>query len=76
MEDHALEQLVNFPTREGNILDLILTTTPDSIENIESPNKFSDHSAIACDIILCAPGKENKKRTVHRYNKGNFNSMR
>ena len=76
MEDHALEQLVNFPTREGNILDLILTSTPDSIENIESPNKFSDHSAIGCDIILCAPRKENKKRTVHRYNKGNFKSMR
>ena len=75
MEDHSLEQLVDFPTREGNILDLILTTTPDSIENVESPNKFSDHSVIACDIILCAPRKKNQRRTVDRCNRGNIKSM-
>ena len=28
MNDHGLEQLVNFPTRERNTLDLILTSLP------------------------------------------------
>ena len=30
MNDHGLEQMVHFPTREKNILDLILTTLPGS----------------------------------------------
>ena len=28
MNDHGLEQLVHFPTREKNTLDLILTSLP------------------------------------------------
>ena len=27
-KDHGLEQLVNFPTREENTLDLIITSLP------------------------------------------------
>ena len=41
MNDHGLEQLVNFPTRERNTLDLILTSLPGQFVDIHSPDKLS-----------------------------------
>ena len=37
MNDHGLEQSVNFPTRERNTLDLILTSLPGQFVDIHSP---------------------------------------
>ena len=34
MNDHGLEQLVHFPTREKNTLDLILTSLPGQFQEI------------------------------------------
>ena len=34
MNDHGLEQLVQFPIREKNTLDLILTSLPEYISQI------------------------------------------
>ena len=42
MNDHGLEQLVNFPTRERNTLDLILTYLPGL-----SADKLSDHDIVS-----------------------------
>ena len=36
MNDHGLEQLVHFPTREKNTLDLILTSLPGQFQEIHS----------------------------------------
>ena len=43
MNDHGLEQMVHFPTREKNVLDLILTTLPGPFQDVRSPDKLSDH---------------------------------
>ena len=40
MNDHGLEQLVHFPTRDKNILDLILTTLPGQFQDIHYPDKL------------------------------------
>ena len=37
MNDHGLEQMVHFPTREKNTLDLILTTLPGQFRDVHSP---------------------------------------
>ena len=42
MNDHGLEQMVHFRTREKNILDLILTL-PGLFQDVHSPDKLSDH---------------------------------
>ena len=44
MNDHGLEQLMRFPTREKNTLDLILTSLPGQFQEIHSPDKLSDHN--------------------------------
>ena len=50
MNDHGLEQLVHFPTREMNTLDSrIPTSLPGQFHHINSADKFSDqrHDFIA-----------------------------
>ena len=47
MNDHGLEQMVHFPTREKNTLDLILTTLPGQFKDVHSPDKLSDHDIVS-----------------------------
>ena len=47
MNDHGLEQLMHFPTREKNTLDSLLTPLPGQFQDIHSPDKLSDHDIVA-----------------------------
>ena len=69
MYDHGLEQLVHFPTREKNTLDLILTSLPGQFQEIHSQDKLSDH-----DVVSGTTKKPRRK--VYLYQKGDFESMR
>ena len=59
MNDHGLEQLVHFPTREKNTLDLILTSLPGQFQEIHSPDKVSDHDVISGTLKVYIPPKGN-----------------
>ena len=59
MNDHGLEQLVHFPTREKNTLDLILTSLPGQFQEIHSPDKLSDHDVISGTLKIHIPPKRN-----------------
>ena len=48
--DNFLIQLVNSPTREENILDLVLVSSPDIVDNLIVAEAFSDHNAITFSI--------------------------
>ena len=61
MNDHGLEQLVHFPTREKNTLDLILTSLPGQFQEIHSPDKLSDHDVVSGTI----PRKKKPRRKVY-----------
>ena len=76
MNDHSLEQLVHFPTRKKNTLDLILTSLPDQFEEIHSPDKLSDHDVISGTLKIHILPKQKPRRKVFLYQKGNFESMR
>ena len=58
MNDHGLEQLVHFPTREKNTLDLILTSLPGQFQEIHSPDKLSDHDVISGTLKIHIPPKK------------------
>ena len=47
VKDNFLTQLVNEPTRESNILDLVLTTSPDLVNDLVVGEPFSDHNSIS-----------------------------
>ena len=46
IHDNFLYQMVDESTRENNILDLVLTTNSDLINNLEVGEPFSDHNSI------------------------------
>ena len=76
MNDHGLEQLVHFPTREINTLDLILTSLPGQFQEIHSPDKLSDHDVVSGTLKVYIPPKKKPRRKVYLYHKGDFESMR
>ena len=65
MNDHGLEPLVHFPTREKNTLDLILTPLPSQFQEIHSPDKFSDYDFVSGTLKI--PLKKKPRRKVYLY---------
>ena len=76
MNDNGLDQLVHFPTREKNTLDLILTSLPGQFQEIHSPDKLSDHDVVSGTLKVYIPPKKKPRRKVYLYHKGDFESMR
>ena len=65
MNEHGLEQMVHFSTREKNTLDLILTTLPGQFQDVHSPDKLSDHGIVSGTLnISIPPNKETSEKSV------------
>ena len=81
MNDHALEQMVHFPTQEKNTLDLILTTLPGQFKNVHSPDELSDHDIVSGTLKIFThptpphPQIKKPRRKVFLYQKGDYESM-
>ena len=76
MNDHGLEQMVHFPTREKNTLDLILTTLLGQFKDVHSPDKLSDHDIVSGTLKIFIPPIKEPRRKVYLYQKGDYESMR
>ena len=76
MNDHGLEQIVHFPTREKKTLDLILTTLHGQFEDVHSPDKLSDHDIVSGTLKIFIPPIKKPRRKVYLYQKGDYESMR
>ena len=74
--DHGLEQMVRFPTRDKNTLDLILTSLPGQFEDIHSPDKLSDHDIVLGSLKIYIPPAKKPRRKVYSYQKGYYETMR
>ena len=53
INDFSLEQQVFEPTRNENVLGLVLTTSPYLIDNIKVVPGMSDHEACSYFHIIC-----------------------
>ena len=70
VKDSYLWQLVNFPTRNKNILDLVLTNIPDKIHNLHGCDDIisTDHKLIGFNLDLRVPKKPDIiKRSVYNF---------
>ena len=76
MNDHGLEQVVHFPTREKNTLDLILTTLPGQFKDVHSPDKLSDHDIVSGTLKIFIPPIKKPRKKVYLYQKDDYESMR
>ena len=86
MNDHGLEQMVHFPTREKNTLDLILTILLGQFQDIHSIEKLSDHDIVSGTLKILIPPPsppppppplvKKPRRKVNLYQKGDYESVR
>ena len=76
MSEASAEQLVLFPTRERNTLDLLITILPGQFTDIKSPDSLSDHDIVMGTLKCKAPRKTRPTRAYYQYSKGNYNQMR
>ena len=51
IQDIFLTQLVSEPTRNHNILDLLITTSPDIIDRLVVGDCFSNHNSLSFEIL-------------------------
>lgn len=70
--DNFLYQLVDEPTREHHILDVVLTTNIDLINNLEVGEPFSDHISITFTGSTCSYQQRISKNENYAFNKADW----
>ena len=72
VQDFQLDQLVTFPTRGMNILDLFLTTHPSIVLTCKPSPGLSDHDAVLIKLSpLLHPTKQHPRK-IFLYNRANW----
>ena len=69
--NNSLSQLISQATRptSNNILDLLITSSPNLIENIQTVPGISDHLAIIFDVNLKPHIPKKPSRKVYQFHK-------
>lgn len=77
VNDNFLKQLVNVPTRENNILDLILTNREDLVNELEVGGRLgnSDHEEIRFNIKWGSCLNNENQTLVPDFRRGNYEAM-
>lgn len=74
-----LSQMISFPTRttlnSSSLLDLFLTTQPDKVSSVSSPNRLSDHAVIHATFQCNLPNPKKVKKTITLYDKADYQGM-
>ena len=81
LNDFFLTQVNTLPTRGNNVLDLIITSLPDQIENISKlkpmdSGLFTDHDTIVFNLKTSIKASPKLNRTVFDYRRGNMDGLR
>ena len=71
LDTHALAQIHKEPTREENILDLLIKNKPGLIKSSLSVPGISDHFAVVTELDIDPPFRRTKPRPVHQFKKAN-----
>lgn len=76
--DHSLTQVVNKPTRNDKILDLLLTNYPSIVNNIETipPIGEADHDIVFTECNVSLRRCKNKPRETLKYSKANWSNIK
>ena len=65
IDEHRLTQLVKEPTRDDNILDLVLTNNIHIINNVRVIPGISDHDMVLFEVNLACRGKKPVRRKIY-----------
>ena len=70
------EQMVDFPTREDNTLDLFMTNRPSLINRCEPIPGVSDHEIVYVDSEVLAKRQKPIRRKIYLWSKADFDKVR
>ena len=76
MSDFNLSQMVREPTRQGNILDLFLTTNHTLVNSVNVIPGLSDHNIVKCLVDTKPASTKKAPRKVHLYRKADWVSLK
>ena len=71
-----LTQIVTFPTRGSNILDLCFVSHPDLVLNCDSLPGLSDHEAVLVELSTTISRGKQALRKIYLYNQANWTAKR
>ena len=75
-EEHGLQQLQKEPTRLHNVLDLLFTTYPDLVENVQVSSGMSDHCVVTAEVNVNPRAYKKPPRKVYMFKKMNVTQMK
>ena len=76
LDDLGMQQMVLEPTRESNILDLVLTNTPDLIPRVEVIPGLSDHNIVYFEYNVKPERKHNALRQIYLYRRADWEQIK
>ena len=76
LDTHALAQIYKEPTREENILDLLITNKPGLIKSSHSVPGISDHCAVVTELVIDPTYRRTKPRPVCQFKSANWEAIR
>ena len=74
--DTGLVQLIEQPTRQDNILDLMITNLPNQIPRAEIITGISDHDIVFVELNIAPTKLRQKPRNIPIYRKANWETMK
>ena len=75
-QDTLMFQMVTFPTRAQNILDLCFTTHPDTVLTCEPTPGLSDHDAVLINFQTLLHVIKQNPRKIYLYKKADWDKIR
>ena len=78
VRDNYLWQMIDFPTRNNNMLDLILTNIPEKISDIHGFDDIlnTNHKLVSFALDFNIPKKFKTKRFVYNFKKANWDALK
>ena len=76
LNDCALTQLIEEPTRHENTLDLMITNIPSLVYRQEVVPGISDHDAVYIEMNIDPKKNKQKQRNIPLYKKANWNGLK
>lgn len=76
VDNFSFTQHVLEPTREGNILDVLLTNYPSCVENVQVIPGMSDHDAVVVGINIGLKTNRKKPRKIYMFRRGNMDAVK
>jgi len=76
MQEYGLEQIVNQPTRQHNILDLFFLNYPSTKYTIDILPGLADHDIFCVDIEIRSEISKQNRRETYLYHRANWDSIK